>query len=220
MFENININIISISNDIDNINKQLSEYNVNYNIYNCFENELNFKTYNLLKISNMLDSSITCNFDLCLLFAYYNIIYNALNNELSHILIFEDNFKLMKNEYLMDFMNYLPYDFDIIQFSILDRNNILEDNFFVDEINNGNYFITTKYNFLSNNGLFLSKEGMEFFINTINKKIVHPYLPIYNSNKKILRHYISTVPIVYLENTDEYSYNNIYSKLDKSLYNL
>ena len=220
MFENTNINIISLSNNIDNIKKQLSEYNVSYNIYNCFENELNLKTYNLFKISNMLDSSITCHFDLCLLFAYYNIIYNAFNNNLSHILIFEDNFKLLKKEYLTEFMDHLPFDFDIIQFSILDKENLLENNFLQKESENDNYFVTTKYNFVSNNGLFLSKDGMKYFIETINKKLVHPYLPIYNSNKKILRHYISTVPIVYLENTDEYSYNNIYSKLDKSLYNL
>ena len=216
-----NVTIISTSNNHDNIKKQLNEYNIDYNIYDCYENQLITKNYNLLKISNMLDSSITSSKDLCLLYAYYNIINNAYNNNLSHILIFEDSFKLMKNEYLQDFINNLPYDFDIIQFSILDNDNqLLEENIFVNEIENNKYFITTSYKFMSNNGLYLSRNGMKFFIDEINKKITHPYIPIYNSNKKLLRHYISTVPLVYLEKTDKNSYRNIYSLLNKDLYNL
>ena len=217
-----NITIISTTNDHSNIENQLKQFeNINYTIYDCFDNELNKNAFNLFNIANLLDDSIQTSFDLSLLFAYYNIINNALQNDLDHILIFEDNFKLLKKEYIDDFLDNIPYDFDIIQFSTIDIDNVLEkNNFFIDAVDDKKYFIETKYNFMSNNGLALSKNGMQFFVDTINHKIMHPYLPIYKSNKKILKHYISTVPIVYLENVDEISYNNIYSKLNKELYNL
>ena len=216
-----NVTVIATSNNHDNIKKQLSEYNIDYNIYDCYESALNTRMYNLLKISNTLDPSVKSPADLNLLYAYYNIINSAYNNNLEHILIFEDSFKLLKKEYMEDFIQNIPYDFDIIQFSILDVDNRLsEKNIFTSEIENEKYFVTTDYNFTSNNGLYLSREGMKFFIDEINKKLTHPYIPIYNSNKNLLRHYISTVPLVYLEKTDKNSYKNIYSLLNKDLYNL
>ena len=56
---------------------------------------------------------------------FYTIIKTAYIRGLEHILIFEDDFCLMKSEFIEKFVDNIPQDFDIIQFSISANKDIL-----------------------------------------------------------------------------------------------
>lgn len=171
---------------------------------------------------------------------FYSIIKRSYLKGLEHILIFEDDFNLMKNEYLEEFVDNIPNDFDIIQFSILANREILPD---YREIQNeyeaGKHFIECKKGYWSNCGLALSRKGMKYFIDAIDKEFLAADIVAFEDTNKIyffgknniksgLKHYIPTVPLVYLndlgdskiQETSKAELYEYYTHIDKQFYNI
>jgi hypothetical protein len=179
--------------------------------------------------------------ELNLMREFYTIIKTSYLKGYDHILIFEDDFQLMKKDYLSMFLDKMPEDFDIIQFSILFNPNFFNMNKIFNAYQNGQYFIKAPTGFWSNCGLALSKNGMKYFIDTIDKEMQAADIPIFedsNMNKSFgkinlqndLNHYISTVPLVYLsknkstvqtkENKDEELLYKYYQTVEEKYYNI
>lgn len=171
---------------------------------------------------------------------FYSIIKRSYLKGLERILIFEDDFNLMKNEYLDEFVEHFPQDFDMIQFSILANKEILPDYREIEsEYVKGNYFIECKKGFWSNCGLALSRKGMKYFLDTIDKEFLAADIVAFEDTNKIfffgknniksgLKHYIPTVPLVYLndlgdskiQETNKKELYEYYEHIDKQFYNI
>ena len=169
---------------------------------------------------------------------FYNIIKTSYLRGFEHILIFEDDFSLMKNDILNDFIEHIPEDFDIIQFSLLFKKDMYNIDDYQKEYENGKYFFKAPFGAWSNNGLALSRKGMKYFIDKIDEEFVAAdYVAFESSNnydfygKTInsnLNHYFSTVPLVYLDKRfdsqvqqeDKKDLYLLYDMLDKNFYNL
>ena len=59
---------------------------------------------------------------------FYTIIKQSYLRGFEHILIFEDDFSLMKEDIFNKFMSCLPEDFDIIQLSYLSHEKMYDVN--------------------------------------------------------------------------------------------
>ena len=172
---------------------------------------------------------------------FYTIIKTSYLRGFKHILIFEDDFSLMKTDMLNEFIEHMPDDFDIIQFSILFKKDMYDYIDLIKEYENGNYFIKAPFGAWSNNGLALSRKGMKYFIDEIDKMFKAADYPPFEStnqydfygktNKKEeynLNHYFSTVPLVYLDKRfdsqvqqeDKKELYMFYDIIDKKYYNL
>ena len=171
---------------------------------------------------------------------FYSIIKRSYLKGLEHILILEDDFNLMKNEYLEEFINDIPNDYDIIQFSILANREILPNYTELEnEYNAGKHFIKCNKGYWSNCGLALSRKGMKYFIDSINKEFVAADIVAFEDTNKMhffgktnvksgLNHYIPTVPLVYLNDFENSSVQNssknelyeYYTHIDKQFYNI
>lgn len=160
---------------------------------------------------------------------FYTIIKTSYLKGLNHILIFEDDFNLMKNEYLNDFLEHMPNDFDIIQFSILANTNMCDyeelEKLYEDDV----YFIKPNFGAYSNCGLALSRKGMKYFIDTIDKEFLAADIPAFEDTNKIkwfgrtnvnsgLNHYITTVPLVYLNNDNKSQVQQLKGDTKSDLY--
>ena len=235
-------------------------------VIHCAENEERYKNILFQKEENNIDLDIwwtcyhpwsevmmngmilsnTCRYilngnELNLVREFYTIIKTSYLKGYEHILIFEDDFQLMKSEYLSMFLDKIPSDFDIIQFSILFNPNFYDIDNLSKEYENGNYFIKAPTGFWSNCGLALSRKGMEYFIKSIDKEFQAADIPIFensNINKSFgkinlqnnLNHYIPTVPLVYLtrnkssvqtkENKDEELLYKYYESIEEKYYNI
>lgn len=158
---------------------------------------------------------------------FYAIIKIAYERSFNHILIFEDDFSLMKNENIEEFISNIPEDFDIIQFSTLANKKLFNYDNLIKQYENGILFTQVNSGFWSNNGLALSRNGMKYFLDYYKTEFVAADIPqfeINNTNKffgkiyikekyKNIKSYISTVPLVYLQ----YELNsNVQSAEDKS----
>ena len=171
---------------------------------------------------------------------FYTIIKTAYIRNFKHILIFEDDFCLMKNEYLENFLNVIPNDFDIIQFSISANKDILPNYDFLQEAyKNNKLFMKCDRGYWCNNGLALSRKGMKYYIDCIDKEFSAADVPIFEDTNRIkwygrtnkntgLNHYIPTVPLVYLtvdnpsdaQNIDQSNNYDLYKFIDTNYYNI
>jgi len=172
---------------------------------------------------------------------FYTIIKTSYLRGFNNILIFEDDFSLLKTEVLNDVMNHIPKDFDIIQFSLLFMKDIYDYKDLMNEYENNKYFIKAPFGAWSNNGLALSRKGMKYFIDEIDKEFMAADYPAFESanrydfygktnkaEKYKINHYISTIPIVYLDKQfdsqvqqeDKKELYNYYNYIDKNYYNL
>ena len=169
---------------------------------------------------------------------FYTIIKTSYLRGFERILIFEDDFSLLKNEVLNDFIEHIPEDFDIIQFSQLFKKDIYDSEDLQNEYENGNYFIKAPFGAWSNNGLALSRKGMKYFIDRIDNEFMAADYPIFESTNKYdfygktlksnVNHYFPTVPIVYLDKRfdsqvqqeDKKELYELYDNLNKDFYNL
>lgn len=172
---------------------------------------------------------------------FYSIIKRSYLKGLKRILIFEDDFSLMKNEVLNEFLENIPEDFDIIQFSLLLTEEIYDFENIANEYEKGVYFTKTPFGAWSNNGLALSRKGMEYFISRIDKEFMAADYPIFESANKFdfygkkdqgklfgLNHYIPTIPLVFLDKRFDSQVQQeskkdlykIYNYLNRSYYNL
>ena len=224
-----------------NIEFQINENNLDIEIFwSCYYPH-SYICINSLIFSNKA-KSINYSSEFNLTRNFYSIIKTSYLRGFNRILIFEDDFSLMKTEILNDFIENIPNDFDIIQFSLLFKDDMYSSDDIIKEYEEHNkYFIKAPFGAWSNNGLALSRKGMKYFIDEIDKKFKAADYPIFestnpydfygnkNNNEKYqLNHYFSTVPIVYLdqrfssnvqfEKKDElYKY---YKNFNKSYYNL
>lgn len=176
---------------------------------------------------------------------FYSIIKISYDRGFNNILIFEDDFSLMKNEYINEFISNMPEDFDIIQFSTLSNKKLFDYTELIDKYNNGILFTEVNAGFWSNNGLALSRNGMKYFLDYYNNEFVAADIPQFefnNTNKFFgntyikekhsnIKFYISTVPIVYLQykfnsnvqNSEDITKNELYQyyeSIDKKFYNI
>lgn len=173
---------------------------------------------------------------------FYTIIKTSYLRGFNRILIFEDDFSLMKKEVLDDFMEHIPNDFDIIQLSLLFKNEMYNYYNYMNEYeNNDKYFIKAPFGAWSNNGLALSRKGMKYFIDEIDKEFMAADYPTFESSNQYdfygktnkmeeyqLNHYFPSVPIVYLDKRfnsqvqqeDKKDLYALYELLNKDYYNL
>jgi len=144
---------------------------------------------------------------------FYSIIKISYERGFNNILIFEDDFSLMKNEYINEFISNIPNDFDIIQFSTLANKKLFDYNKLIKTYSEGKLFIECNSGFWSNNGLALSRKGMKYFLDYYNSEFVAADIPQFEFNNtdkffgktyikeknQDIKSYISTVPLVYLQ---------------------
>lgn len=232
-------------------------------VIHCVEDEDRLKNIEYQKENNQwlkdnLQINLTCRFSHSTLFAnslllsnssryvsngsevnlcreFYKIIKTSYLQGLNYICIFEDDFSLIKESIFMEYLKNIPEDFDIIQLSYLFEYcpHQIED-----ILLNENKFIKLDFGCWSNCGLCLSKKGMKYFIDTIDKEFLAADIPIFesqNSNPyygktntgKGLNHYIPNIPLIYLDGKDsrvqtedkEKLYKH-YKLVDKKHYNI
>lgn len=220
-----------------NIEFQIKENNLNLEIFwSCYHPHSYVCANSLIlsnrgrRINNGSEFNLTRNF--------YTIIKTSYLRGFKNILIFEDDFSLMKSEMLNEFVDQIPEDFDIIQFSLLFNEAMYDYKNLQKEYENDKYFIKAPFGAWSNNGLALSRKGMKYFIDKIDKEFLAADYPAFESSNNYyllgkttnsnLNHYISTVPIVYInqyfkssvqtENKDDIYY--MYKYIDKKYYNI
>ena len=135
-----------------------------------------------------------------------------------------------------DYLENIPEDFDIIQLSYLFEYcpHQIEDIL----LNENKFFIKLDFGCWSNCGLCLSKKGMKYFIDAIDKEFLAADIPIFESQNnnpyygktntgKGLNHYIPNIPLIYLDGKDsrvqtenkEKLYKH-YKLMDKKHYNI
>ena len=90
--------------------------------------------------------------ELNLLREFYSIIKISYDRGLNRILIFEDDFSLMRNGYIEKFISNIPDDFDIIQFSTLSNKQLFDYNILMKQYAEGKLFVECNSGYWSNNG--------------------------------------------------------------------
>lgn len=209
-----------------NINKQIEESGIDLDIWwTCYHPHSDIMMNGMI-LSNQ---AYRCSNgrELNLAREFYTIIKTSYLRGMEKILIFEDDFHLMKTEHLQAFCDNIPEDFDIIQFSILAELNMFSPNELSKSIENGIYFVPMNFGAWSNCGLALSRNAMKYFIDYLDKVFTAADIPIFESTNNIpifgniggsgLKHYIPTAPIVYLINNND-SQVQTRSKDDSVLY--
>lgn len=197
---------------MDNINMQINESDIDLDIWwTCYH------PYSDIMMNGMILSNTVYRAsngrELNLAREFYSIIKTSYLRGMSKILIFEDDFHLMKNEYIKEFTDDFPLDFDIIQFSILAELNMFSADKLQNLVENGVHFIPMNFGAWSNCGLALSRNGMKYFIDYFANTFTAADIPIFESKNNIpiygnlntsaLKHYIPTVPLVYLSSEFE-----------------
>lgn len=167
---------------------------------------------------------------------FYRIIKVAYLQGVNSICIFEDDFSLINKDDFKKFFNDIPKDFDIIQLSYLFNDDMADYKDLLDEYKKGNLWVEKKIGGWSNNGLILSRKGMKYFIDNIDKEFKAADIPMHESkNNNIyfgkvnqsnddLKHYIPTMPVIYVDgiestvqNTDNKSKEDLYAFYKKYL---
>ena len=142
---------------------------------------------------------------------FYRIIKVAYLQGVKSICIFEDDFSLINEKDFIKFMNNLPEDFDIVQLSYLFNDDMYDFKKLLNKYKNGILWVEKNFGAWSNNGLILSRKGMKYFIDNINKEFKAADIPTHeskndnayfgkiNQSNKDLKHYIPTIPLIYVD---------------------
>ena len=170
---------------------------------------------------------------------FYRIIKVEYLKGSNDICIFEDDFSLMKQPLFDKFIDNVPEDFDIIQLSYLFNHNLYEYSNLIKEYNNGKLWINKTFGAWSNNGIILSRKGMKYFIDTVDNELQAADIPMFESknvlqyfgkcNQNDLKHYIPTLPLVYVDGYDStvqndtkndlyFLYRNVLNKENYSIF--
>ncbi len=130
---------------------------------------------------------------------HYSIIKECYDRKFNKILIMEDDIKFYKNmKTFCEFLNNIPKDFDLLQFGGFTTDpkakNILNAK------DKGKYWVTHKDVQMWNASMYaLSRKGMEFYLTFMDKILFWVADgPLYKAplNDKLLKSYISTIPLV------------------------
>lgn len=168
---------------------------------------------------------------------FYRIIKTSYLKGFKRILIFEDDFRLLKPNYMEPFLESFPKDFDIIQLSYLFNIQMYDFSKLTDLYYEDVHWVEKDFGAFSNNGLALSRKGMKYFIDFIDNEFVAADIPMHESknNNKFwghinksdsdIKHYVPTIPLVYVDGVDSRVqtddkkdlYEN-YKYIDKSAY--
>lgn len=165
---------------------------------------------------------------------FYQIIKTSYFKGYEHILIFEDDFSLINQDLIDKYFNELPKDWDILQLSYQLNKHQYD---YSKILNNPNYWIKKDFGAWSNNGLGLSRNGMKYWIDYIDKEFVAADIPTHESTNNIkyygkinqshLNHYIPNLPLVYIDGVDSTVQTDdksdiyeLYESLDKNLYTI
>lgn len=192
---------------MNNINMQIEQSGIDLDIWwTCYHPHSNTMMNGMILSNTVYRASNGRELNLAR--EFYSIIKTSYLRGMNRILIFEDDFHLMKTENIKEFVDNIPQDFDIIQFSILAELNMFSVDKLEKELDNGNYFVPMDFGAWSNCGLALSRNAMKYFIDYIDKNFTAADIPIFESTNIIpiygnntnngLKHYIPTVPLVYL----------------------
>lgn len=169
---------------------------------------------NAMLLSNMSRYLSNGN-ELNLVREFYTIIKTSYLRNYNYICIFEDDFSLINENLFNQFINTLPYDFDLIQLSLQGTKKQYNLNKLInDYINKGILWEEKTFGAWSNNGILLSRKGMEYYINSIDNELQaadipmheskndNPYYGKLNQSGNNIKHYIPTIPIVYINGVE------------------
>ena len=165
---------------------------------------------------------------------FYQIIKTSYLKEYKHILIFEDDFSLIQEEILELYFDKLSQNWDILQLSYLFNKYQYDYNKL---FNSNNLWIKKDFGAWSNNGLGLSRNGMKYWLDFIDKEFVAADIPTHESknnlkwygktNQSNLNHYIPNIPLVYItgedssvQNEDKSDLYELYQNLNINYYNI
>ena len=165
---------------------------------------------------------------------FYQIIKTSYLKGYEHILIFEDDFSLIKEEILELYFDKIPQDWDILQLSYLFNEYQYDCNKL---FNSEDLWIKKHFGAWSNNGLGLSRKGMKYWIDFIDKEFVAADIPTHESKNNIkwygkinqnnLNHYIPNIPLVYITGEDssvqfedKSDLYELYKNIKKEYYNI
>ena len=158
---------------------------------------------------------------------HYTMIKIAYELKYNYILIFEDDIKLINKSYWDIFMNNIPNDFDILRLGghvnkqFIDGPMLYQQNI---------YWTKSNIPLWSTNGYALSRNGMKYYLDYIEKSYCVADEPLYNLNQINnfhLNYYVSTIPIAYFykyqstirDNNDDDFKDIYYKNIDLDIYN-
>lgn len=203
--------------------------------WTCYQPNMDIQL-NAMLYSNKSWHLYNCN-EISLLREFYTIIKQSYLRGFEHIIIFEDDFSLIKEDIFDKFISCLPEDFDIIQLSYLSHEQLYDVNKL---LKSNKCWVNMEFGAWSNCGLGLSRKGMKYFIDTIDNEIMAADMPIFESKNKNkyygkinrsnndIKHYIPCYPLVYVDgsesevqkNSKTDIYNFVYPYIKKHLYNI
>lgn len=144
---------------------------------------------------------------------HYSIVKQAYDRGDNYVLIMEDDIMFLSNFDLFNkFIDHIPDDFDILQCGGFTTDSRIIDelrdiNYYTDDIDNVNdYWYLNESIGLWNCSMYvLSRKGMEYYINFINKILWVADGPLYKAplNKKIIKIYNPRIPLVIQEDKNK-----------------
>lgn len=199
MLKTIVINLDKDKERLENINRLLNQYNIQYERFPAIYGK-DLSKDEIEKYSRILCQKLTCNYGIigCAL-SHINIWKKLIkDNDAKYYLVLEDDVKKIDIENLNQLIQKLDtINFDIISFyctflclSLNNKNKI--------KINENLYLQKNIYP-LTTTGYIISKQGAEKIIKLINKNKIFTHidnqLALYNKSKKII-YYNTNKPIV------------------------
>lgn len=139
---------------------------------------------------------------------HYTMIKMSYLLNYDYILIFEDDIKLIKKDLWDIFMNNIPDNFDILRLMGFGPNKYHYEKLFNNEI----YWTPLNQQLWSTGAYALSRKGMKYYMNYIEKQYCQADVPLYDItsiNKNQLNCYISTLPLSHF-----YEYTSTIQKKD------
>lgn len=145
---------------------------------------------------------------------HYSIVKQAYDKGDNYVLIMEDDIRFLNNfDIFNKFIEYVPCDFDILQCGGFTTDpNIIPELRTIKDYNNQNsindyWYLNESIGLWNCSMYILSRRGMEYYINFINKILWVADGPLYKAplNKKIIKIYNPRIPLVIQEDKNKIS---------------
>lgn len=141
---------------------------------------------------------------------HYSIVKQAYDRGDEYVLIIEDDIKFLKRfDIFNTFISNVPDDFDILQLGGFTTDpNIMNETYSIEDYDKGvkDYWYHNESIGLWNCSMYiLSRRGMEYYINFINKILWVADGPLFKAplNKKIIKIYNPRIPLVIQEDKNK-----------------
>ena len=182
----------------DAILNQLKNIGYDQNIYSNLE--LFYATpfpYNKT-IAIELNESLNCRFSFPNEFDcarnHYSIVKRSFDLGYEHILIMEDDIRFLKDQNkFIEYLDAIPEDFDILQFSCYCKNEKLDKYLNCEDL----WFKHDDVGCWTTAMYALSRKGMQYYLTFMNKQFSVADMPLYVApvNNKIVNTYLSKIPL-------------------------